>query len=132
MSLAPPPRPSTVHGRLCPVFCSLAPPQYTIGCVQFLGVYPLGDKSAAEKKVAEKRQEKAALKAIAAVKAVVAYCETAGCRRAALLGHFGEGKTANKLTYDPGLCETYFFMDCIHALFHKMFLDGLNVLFCAK
>ncbi|CAN0289258.1 unnamed protein product, partial [Hapterophycus canaliculatus] len=37
-----------------------------------------------------KRQERAALKSVKAVQAVVAYCETEGCRRKALLAHFGE------------------------------------------
>ncbi|CAN0512252.1 unnamed protein product, partial [Scytosiphon promiscuus] len=36
------------------------------------------------------RQERAALKAVKAVQAVAAYCETEGCRRKALLAHFGE------------------------------------------
>ncbi|CAN0081285.1 unnamed protein product, partial [Scytosiphon promiscuus] len=36
------------------------------------------------------RQERAALKAAKAVQAVAAYCETEGCRRKALLAHFGE------------------------------------------
>ncbi|CAM9751871.1 unnamed protein product, partial [Pylaiella littoralis] len=37
-----------------------------------------------------RKQEQAALKAVKSVEAVVAYCETQGCRRKTLLAHFGE------------------------------------------
>lgn len=67
--------------------------------------YLIGDLSAAEKKAAEKRQGKAALKAITAVKAVVEYCEKAGCRREALLGHFGEGKPDTEYRLVLGRCR---------------------------
>lgn len=58
----------------------------------FLVFKPLSDQnSESNKEEARRRQEQAALKAMKAIEAVISYCEAPGCRRKALLAHFGEG-----------------------------------------
>ncbi|CAM9760646.1 unnamed protein product, partial [Ectocarpus fasciculatus] len=65
--------------------------QESVGLLGFLArkPRPLAD---AEKgtEAGRKRQQRASLKAVKAVDSVVAYCEKQGCRRKALLAHFGE------------------------------------------
>ncbi|CAM9755325.1 unnamed protein product, partial [Ascophyllum nodosum] len=68
--------------------------QEAVGLLSFLARKSrpaAGETSASDREAALRRQEQAALRATKAVEAVVAYCESPGCRRKALLAHFGEG-----------------------------------------
>ncbi|CAN0131723.1 unnamed protein product, partial [Ectocarpus sp. 12 AP-2014] len=63
----------------------------TVGLLAFLARKPrplAGKEKGTE--AGRKRQRRASLKAVKAVDSVVAYCEKQGCRRKALLSHFGE------------------------------------------
>ncbi|CAN0286827.1 unnamed protein product, partial [Ectocarpus sp. 12 AP-2014] len=63
----------------------------TVGLLAFLARKPrplAGKEEGTE--AGRKRQRRASLKAVKAVDSVVAYCENQGCRRKALLAHFGE------------------------------------------
>ncbi|CAN0324972.1 unnamed protein product [Ectocarpus sp. 6 AP-2014] len=63
----------------------------TVGLLAFLARKPrplAGKEKGTE--AGRKRRRRASLKAVKAVDSVVAYCEKQGCRRKALLAHFGE------------------------------------------